>query len=64
MTINFTVKSAEILLLDESMFLRDGGEEIHFGQLDGDSVQLQAVGSRESICGLAHQIIAHHTAAH
>ena len=64
MTTNFTVSTAEILLLDEAMFLREGGEQLHFGHLDGNEVQLQATGSRASICCLAHRIIAHHTAVH
>jgi hypothetical protein len=64
MTINFTVNTAEILLLDEAMFLNEGGEQLRFGHLDGNAVQLEATGSREAISCLAHRIIAHHTAAH
>jgi hypothetical protein len=63
MTTNFTVSTVEILLLDEWAFLEDGGEQLRFGHLEGDAVQLEAIGSRASICCLAHRIIAHRTAA-
>jgi hypothetical protein len=64
MTNDFTVTTAEILLVDEPKFRRAGGEELWFGQVEGSSVQLHASGSRAAICCLAHEIMSHHTASH
>ena len=63
MTNEFVVQATEILLLDESDFFAQGGEDIHFGRLDGAVVSLFATGSVNSINHLAHVIAAHHTSA-
>jgi hypothetical protein len=59
MTNNFTVSTHEIVLIDEELFLTQGGQRLTFGDIDNDTVQLSTVGSRESISALARRIIAH-----
>jgi hypothetical protein len=63
MTNEFTVDTAEILLVDELLFRAEGGEELWFDQIEGSTVRLHATGSREAICSLARQIINHKTAS-
>lgn len=63
MTNDFIVSTTEILLVDESRFLDEGGETLQFGPLEGDRVHLHAIGSPAAICYLARSIIDHHTAA-
>lgn len=62
-TNEFLVRPQEIVLLDESDFLANGGEQISFGPIVDDTVRLYAIGSPPSIRCLAHTIIAHHTSA-
>ncbi|MEA3184852.1 MAG: hypothetical protein QOJ74_1329 [Ilumatobacteraceae bacterium] len=63
MTNEFTVRTNEIFLLDEPTFVANGGEHLHFGAMDGDSVHLFAIGSAAAIRCVAQQIIAHGTAS-
>jgi hypothetical protein len=62
MTNEFTVSIDEILLVDEPSFRAHGGRHLYFGEMDGHSVHLYAVGSLSAIRCLAQQIIAHGTA--
>lgn len=62
-TNEFLVRTQEIILMDESDFLANGGELISFGPIVDDTVRLYAIGSPSSIRCLAHKIITHHTSA-
>jgi len=63
MSNDFLVRIEELLLVDEGAFFAAGGEELAFGAVDGDTVELHAEGSRASIAGLARRIAEHHTAS-
>jgi hypothetical protein len=63
MTSEFSVTTDEMWLVDEDAFHALGGDELHFGAIDGRSCCLTATGSADALRAIALGIRGHHTAA-
>jgi hypothetical protein len=63
MSNDFLVRLEELFLLDEGEFFACGGEELSFGAIEDDCVEVHVVGTPGAIRGLAQHIVEHHTAS-